>query len=140
MLLLFAGITALCLAFLELFVYALLRSRRATMCLPSGGPTGSRGGKTCSIIKEELTSVISRDSEAHRRSRIETNNGGHGLSSPPNSSRINRFGQNSNNPRTNGDILKSAGNGNGLKNGHNFYQTQALLRKDANKDEDNAQL
>ena len=89
MLLLFAGIASLCLAFVELFVYALLRSKRATLCLPSGGPTSSRGGKTCSIIKEELTSVISRSSESKRRSQLEPhiNNGLSSSTSP----RINRF-------------------------------------------------
>ena len=89
MLLLFAGIASLCLAFVELFVYALLRSKRATLCLPSGGPTSSRGGKTCSIIKEELTSVISRSSESKRRSQLEPhiNNGLSSSTSP----RINRY-------------------------------------------------
>ena len=135
MLLLFAGIASLCLAFGELFVYALLRSRRATFCLPSAGPTGSRGGKSCSILKEELSHVISRNSdETRRKSRNEQNNG---LSTPP---RATRFGGSSGgSSRQNGDILK-VNNGNGLKNGHNFYQTQALLRKETNKDEDNAQL
>lgn len=124
MLLIFAGVASLCLAFMELFVYALLRSKRATFCLPNGGPTTSRGGKACSIIKEELTHVISRNSSQRNSRVMEQNNG----TSP----RINRFGS----PRQNGDILKT----NGLKNGHNFYQTQALLRKDVHKDENNAQL
>ena len=130
MLLLFAGVTALALAFIELVLYACLRSKRASFCLPSSGPTGARGGKACAILKEELSSVISRGSEARRRSRIETANTP-GMTSP----RLNRF-------RQNGDILRTAANnGNGVKNGHTtYYQTQALLRKDANKDEDNAQL
>jgi len=131
MLLLFAGVTALALAFIELLVYACLRSKRASFCLPSSGPTGARGGKACAILKEELSSVISRAPEAaRRRSRIETANTP-GMTSP----RLNRF-------RQNGDVLRTATatNGNGIKNGHatTYYQTQALLRQDAN--EDNAQL
>ena len=131
MLLLFAGVTALALAFIELLVYACLRSKRASFCLPSSGPTGARGGKACAILKEELSSVISRAPEARRRSRIETANTP-GMTSP----RLNRF-------RQNGDVLRAAttaSNGNGIKNGHatTYYQTQALLRQDAN--EDNAQL
>ena len=59
MLLLFAGVTALVIAFAELLFYSVMRSRRASICLPAGGPTGSRGGKACSIIKEELGDVIS---------------------------------------------------------------------------------
>ncbi len=137
MMLLFAGIASLCVAFLELFIYALLRSKRATFCLPENGPTGARGGKACSILREELNLVLSRSSEepgTRRRSRID-NVHSHGLSSPR---VVNRFGQVS--PRQNGDtILKTANNGD-LKNGHHYYQTQALLRKDGNKDEDNAQL
>ena len=144
MLLLFAGVASLCLAFVELFVYAFLRSKRATFCMPSDGPTSPRGGKTCSIIKEELTSVISRSStaESKRRSRLEphVSNGLNSSTSP----RINRFGHVSVSAaatRSNGDILKTNSNGGNVKNGHsNFYQTQALLRKDANKDEDNAHL
>ena len=129
MLLLFAGVIALALAFFELLLYACLRSKRASFCLPSNGPTGARGGKACAILKEELSSVISRGSDARRRSRIESAN--HPSMTSP---RLNRF-------RQNGDMLRNANNGNGgLKNGHTYYQTQALLRKDANKEEDNAQL
>ena len=129
MLLIFAGITALIIAFVELFCYALLRSKRTTCCLPSGGPTSSRGGKTCAIVKEELLNVISRGTETKRR--IETSHA---------SPRINRFGtgsgSSSHRPQ-NGDIIKTNG---GLKNGHSYYQTQALLRKDAHNEEDNVQL
>lgn len=138
MLLIFAGVTSLCLAFIELFVYALLRSKRSNFCLPSGGPTNSRGGKTCSIIKEELTNVISRNDSGNKRKSQQLSGNGNGTvssSAAVASPRVHRFGG-----QNGGDILKTNG---GLKNGHhhaNFYQTQALLRKDVHKDENNAHL
>ena len=134
MLLIFAGITALIIAFIELICYAVLRSKRTSCCLPSGGPTNSRGGSTCAIIKEELLDVISRKTESKRRSKIETNLGSNAAGVSP---RLNRFGSSHHHRGQNGDILKTNG---GLKNGHSYYQTQALLRKDAKQDEDNAQL
>lgn len=139
MLLIFAGVGALCLAFLELFVYALLRSKRSNFCLPSGGPTNSRGGKTCSIIKEELTNVISRNETKRKSQQQLTAGNGITTSAVVSSPRVHRFGANQNGGTTATDILKTNG---GLKNGghHNFYQTQALLRKDVHKDENNAHL
>ena len=143
MLLLISGIAALALAFMELFFYSILRSKRATFCLPPNGPTSSRGGKTCSIIKDELISVISfkthNKDNVRKRSKMEivvggtpSMNGGTHLSP-----RITN-----NHRRANGgsDILKTTNNHNGYKNGQ-FYQAQALLRKDASlEQEDNAQL
>ena len=144
MLLLISGIAALALAFMELFFYSVLRSKRATFCLPPYGPTSSRGGKTCSIIKDELISVISfkthNKDNVRKRSKMEivvggtpSMNGGNTHLSP----RINHH------RRANGgsDILKTTNNShNGYKNGQ-FYQAQALLRKDASlEQEDNAQL
>ena len=131
MLLLISGLTALGLALVELFFYSILRSKRATFCLPSNGPTSSRGGKTCSIIKDELISVISfkAHKEVRKRSKMEVHPPANGTHLSP---RINHR-------RTNGggDILKTT---NGYKNGQ-FYQAQALLRKDASlEQEDNAQL
>ena len=144
MLLLISGIAALFLAFAELFFYSILRSKRITYCLPPNGPTGSRGGKTCAILKDELNSVISfkphqkaSSTEAaagvrKRNGKLEAAgvlplNGGTHLSPRINHRRANG----------NGDILK-----NGYKNGGQFYQAQALLRKDVSLDqhEDNAQL
>ena len=144
MLLLISGIAALALAFMELFFYSILRSKRATFCLPPNGPTSSRGGKTCSIIKDELISVISfkthkNKENVRKRSKMEIvvgtpsmNGGGSTHLSP----RINHHRR-----ANGGDILKTTNNhNNGYKNGQ-FYQAQALLRKDASlEQEDNAQL
>ena len=146
MLLLISGIAALALAFMELFFYSILRSKRATFCLPPYGPTSSRGGKTCSIIKDELISVISfktHNSKEHvrKRSKMEIMVGGGETPSMNGGTHLSPRITN-NHRRANGgsDILKTTNNHNGYKNGQ-FYQAQALLRKDASlEQEDNAQL
>lgn len=131
MLLLFAGITALVIAFIELVFYSILRSKRATLCMPQGGPTSSKGGKSGAVFKEELSNVISCGGSAKKANASKSFENGINHAHPV-SPRVNRFRQN------NGDIIKAP---NVAKNGHNFYQTQALLRKDSNLDqEDNAQL
>lgn len=145
MLLLISGIAALALAFMELFFYSILRSKRATFCLPPYGPTSSRGGKTCSIIKDELISVISfkthnNKENVRKRSKMEIMLGG-GTPSMNGGTHLSPRITN-NHRRANGgsDILKTTNNHNGYKNGQ-FYQAQALLRKDASlEQEDNAQL
>ena len=145
MLLLISGIAALALAFIELFFYSILRSKRATFCLPPYGPTSSRGGKTCSIIKDELISVISfkthnNKENVRKRSKMEIMLGG-GTPSMNGGTHLSPRITN-NHRRANGgsDILKTTNNHNGYKNGQ-FYQAQALLRKDASlEQEDNAQL
>ena len=145
MLLLISGIAALALAFMELFFYSVLRSKRATFCLPPYGPTSSRGGKTCSIIKDELISVISfkthnNKENVRKRSKMEIMLGG-GTPSMNGGTHLSPRITN-NHRRANGgsDILKTTNNHNGYKNGQ-FYQAQALLRKDASlEQEDNAQL
>ena len=145
MLLLISGIAALALGFMELFFYSILRSKRATFCLPPYGPTSSRGGKTCSIIKDELISVISfkthnNKENVRKRSKMEIMLGG-GTPSMNGGTHLSPRITN-NHRRANGgsDILKTTNNHNGYKNGQ-FYQAQALLRKDASlEQEDNAQL
>ena len=147
MLLLISGIAALALAFMELFFYSVLRSKRATFCLPPYGPTSSRGGKTCSIIKDELISVISfkthnnKENVVRKRSKMEIMAEGGGTPSMNGGTHLSPRITN-NHRRANGgsDILKTTNNHNGYKNGQ-FYQAQALLRKDASlEQEDNAQL
>ena len=146
MLLLISGIAALALGFMELFFYSILRSKRATFCLPPYGPTSSRGGKTCSIIKDELISVISfkthnNKENVRKRSKMEIMLGGGGTPSMNGGTHLSPRITN-NHRRANGgsDILKTTNNHNGYKNGQ-FYQAQALLRKDASlEQEDNAQL
>lgn len=144
LLLLCAGVTSLVLAFIELLFYAFLRSRRSTLCLPNGGPTGSRGGKACSIVKEELCSAVKCAPKPAQTGQLTNNGGNNGIHMT--SGVYHRYGGSS--VKNNGDVVVSSnsngGHNNGnnkgsFKNGHNFYQAQALLRKDG-IDDDNAQL
>ena len=101
--------------------------------MPQGGPTSSKGGKSGAILKEELSYVISCAGSGGGGGKKHFDNNGINASHPAVSPRLNRFGR-----HNNGDIIKAP---NVVKNGHNFFQTQALLRKDSNLDtEDNAQL